>query len=369
MKGSFDSMLIVNIPHSSVNINDYSNFNLNKCEIDAEAKMLADLYTDELIENNSYTEILRSDISRLVVDTERFVDDSQEIAASYGMGVIYNKTHDGRILREKPSLEQREQLLNEYYYPYHQKLKEYVDENLFIYDKCLIIDLHSYSKISVPVNKTNTELPDICIGYTPYHFNQDILDLIISFCKDNHYTYALNTPFSGSIVPLEYYLKNRNIVSFMIEIHKSVYMDEKAYTKKNSFVIFKRQLQFLMEQLYHNFYEETQVNLIKKVYMIRQNLLKLYEKYGSAKNRNEAFDKCDNILKNSSFELINTENFLLLDEFKARAYRLKSIILFVVYMPDSESMIFPCNIEKNCPESLLKLSCILLEATDKIKMT
>ena len=359
-------MLIVNIPHSSTYVDDYSNFCLNKAEVDAEAKKLADLYTNELVEDSPYIKTLCSNISRLVVDTERFVDDTQEVAASYGMGVIYTKTHDGKTLRETPSLKQREHLLNQYYYPHHQKLKKYVDENLSRYNKCLILDLHSYSKISVPSNKINTALPDICIGYTPYHFNQSIFDTIISFCKDNNYTYAINTPFSGSIVPLEYYLKNANIASFMIEIKKSVYMDEETYVKKNSFTTLKKQLYLLIDKLYNNFYKEKTTNIIEKVYTVRQELLERYEKCGSVANKDDAFEKCHNILSNASFELINKENFLLIEDFNVRAYCLSTIVLFVVFMPDSKSMIFPCNIEKNCPESLLKLSCILLKTRNKI---
>ncbi len=247
-------MLVINIPHASIKIDDYSDFCLNKEEVDTEAKKLADLYTDEMIDDLPFVKKVCAATSRIVVDTERFTDDAQEIAAAYGMGVIYTKTHDAKTLREAPSPKKREELLNKYYYPHHQKLNQYVNDNLSKYGKCFILDLHSYSKISVRSDEENPFMPDICIGYSDYHFNQSILDIFISFCKEHGYSYALNTPFAGSIVPLEHYLKTPNVVSFMLEINKSVYMNNKTFSKKDTFTEFKKHLESLTKQLYSDFY-------------------------------------------------------------------------------------------------------------------
>jgi N-formylglutamate deformylase len=61
-------------------------------------------------------------VSRLVVDPERFADDSLEPMADRGMGVIYTKTAHGDVLRDEPDASSRAALLNEYYNPHHTKL-------------------------------------------------------------------------------------------------------------------------------------------------------------------------------------------------------------------------------------------------------
>ena len=70
--------LILHIPHSSLNIPDYSNFILSKNEVDAEAIRMSDLYTDELFEGKSEDYKIQADFCRIFCDVERFDDDAQE---------------------------------------------------------------------------------------------------------------------------------------------------------------------------------------------------------------------------------------------------------------------------------------------------
>ena len=39
-------------------------------------------------------------VSRLIIDPERFPDDLMETTSEVGMGVIYTRTSDGRVLRD-----------------------------------------------------------------------------------------------------------------------------------------------------------------------------------------------------------------------------------------------------------------------------
>lgn len=56
---------------------------------------------------------------------ERFSDDSQEIMAQFGMGVLYEKTDDGEHLRNLTS-ELRKHIHDNYYWKHHNQLKESV---------------------------------------------------------------------------------------------------------------------------------------------------------------------------------------------------------------------------------------------------
>jgi N-formylglutamate amidohydrolase len=46
---------------------------------------------------------------------------------------------------------------------------------------------------------------------------------------------AFNTPFSGTFVPIKYYQKDERVSSIMIEIKRSLYMNEATSEKIQSF--------------------------------------------------------------------------------------------------------------------------------------
>ena len=185
-------MITVNIPHSSIYIPKDVNFSIPDDIVQSEALLMADFFTDELIEDSNQIKTIKASVSRVVVDTERFVDDNQEVAARFGMGVIYTKTHDGKKLRSVPSDEEKEQLLQKFYYPHHHKLEQSVKQNLNRYNKALIIDLHSYPTIIDILGIKNKMAPDICIGFEKYHFNSKLTNIIVDFCKKNKFSYEFN---------------------------------------------------------------------------------------------------------------------------------------------------------------------------------
>ena len=59
-------------------------------------------------------------VSRLVVDSERFTDDSQEPMSHAGLGVTYTIGFLRQPLREQPTQGKRLELLKRYYIPHHQ---------------------------------------------------------------------------------------------------------------------------------------------------------------------------------------------------------------------------------------------------------
>ena len=46
------------------------------------------------------------------------------------------------------------------------------------------------------------------------------------------YSVAVDTPFSGALVPLSSYRKDHRILSVMIEVNRRLYMEEKSGKKK-----------------------------------------------------------------------------------------------------------------------------------------
>ena len=95
---------------------------------------------------------------------ERFSEDSQEPMSQVGMGVTYTRGSLRQPLREQPTQEKRQELLERYYIPHHQNLTEAVEESLFANDHCLIIDGHSFPALPLPYKLNQTAFrPDFLL--------------------------------------------------------------------------------------------------------------------------------------------------------------------------------------------------------------
>ena len=87
-----------------------------------------------------------------------------------GMGVTYTRGSLRQPLSELPSQGKRQELLERYYIPNHQKLTEAVEESLLVSDLCLIIDGHSFPALPLPYELEQTAFrPDFCLGTDDFH--------------------------------------------------------------------------------------------------------------------------------------------------------------------------------------------------------
>jgi N-formylglutamate deformylase len=74
---------------------------------------MTDHYTDELFvsTDNLSESALVFPVSRILVDPERFIDDSREIMSKKGMGSIYTHSHEGALIRKELTIKERLWLL------------------------------------------------------------------------------------------------------------------------------------------------------------------------------------------------------------------------------------------------------------------
>ena len=221
---------ILHIPHSSMTIplKERGRFILSDKALEHELLVMTDHFTDELfdLESSIATKVIFP-ISRLVVDAERFLDDQLEIMAKQGMGVLYTHGSEKQIIRESISSLARQEILSEWYIPHHQKLNEAVGKSLEHHDFCLVIDCHSFPGRPLPYELNQSmDRPDICIGTDDFHTPGWLVNAIGLVFKKSGFSVKINHPFAGSLVPSEYYLKNENVFSVMIEINRALYMDE-----------------------------------------------------------------------------------------------------------------------------------------------
>jgi N-formylglutamate amidohydrolase len=226
--------IILHIPHSSANIPLYEGYLIDSTVLDKEILRLTDWFTHDLFYSDE-DEMIVADFSRIFCDPERFTDDSQEVMAKYGMGVLYEKSDNGEEIRiVTPEL--KEKVLTSYYWKHHHKFSLAVKNQLDTNGKALIIDCHSYP--SKPLKRDldkNPKRPDFNIGTDSYHTPKELIDLSISFFKKAGYTLGIDWPYKGSIVPLEYYQKNKNVSTIMLEINRALYLNEPTNQKSETY--------------------------------------------------------------------------------------------------------------------------------------
>jgi N-formylglutamate amidohydrolase len=240
-----ESHILIHIPHSSLNIpsNMDDDYFLTKEELAKEAKIMADMFTDELFGNalNKYGGI-KLDVSRVFLDVERFRDDDLESMATIGMGLAYTKTSD---LKELRSLEYKKEILD-IYDEYHLAFEKLVEKKLAKHNKCLIIDCHSFPSKPLPFQQgQDYQGVQICIGVEDFHRDNNFVQKIKNKFNSSfkHYKVEENTPYKGSIVPTKYYANESRVKSVMIEINRSTYMDDRnTFTKNGNFENIKKVL-------------------------------------------------------------------------------------------------------------------------------
>ena len=227
--------IILHVPHASLHIPEKirSTILMDEQELELELLAMTDRYTDELFAVPG-ARMIKSPLSRLVVDMERFRSDENEVMASVGMGAVYERTAAGNKLRNL-SPEVRDALLTEYYDPYHKDFEEAVEACLARHNHCLILDCHSFPVRPLPYElDQDVNRPEICLGICDYHTPPELKDYSLKWLAE-YFTAAVNRPFAGTFVPNRYYRQDKRVSSIMIEVNRSLYMEEATGEKNAGF--------------------------------------------------------------------------------------------------------------------------------------
>ena len=222
---------IFHIPHSSTHIpKEYiGTFMISEKELYDEISIMCDTRTDEMIDSEDK---IVFPYSRILCDVERF-NSEQEIMNKVGMGVIYYKTHNLNPMRAKLPDKIYKELIG-FYDEHHKKLNDVCEEKLKDGD-VLFIDLHSYSNTPLRYELyKDKKRPNICLGIND-RFNEEILDKIISIVERFGYTYSINEPFSGCLLPSNY-IDDERVHGVMIEINKLIYSSVHDFEKVKDFL-------------------------------------------------------------------------------------------------------------------------------------
>lgn len=231
--------LIIHVPHSSTHIPNKTGYAIDYVELNSEILKLTDWYTDELFSNESDI-IIKAPFSRVFCDVERFVDDAEEVMSKCGMGVLYESLDDGNTMRTVTP-EFKKQVIREYYNPHHQTLSNAVDSQLVENGFCIIVDAHSFP--DYPLNRDlNKDLkrPDICIGTNSFHTPSELVNDSKEYFRQQGFSVEINSPYGGTLVPMKHYLKNKNVISIMLEINRKLYLCDRTNIKTEQFDSIKK---------------------------------------------------------------------------------------------------------------------------------
>jgi N-formylglutamate amidohydrolase len=220
--------VLVHLPHDSTLIppSATADFLLSPAELARESLRLTDTHTAALYaEGCAPGDFLRAPVSRLVVDVERFADDTREPCARVGMGATYVRTVDGRPLRTLTP-ERRAELMAAYYWPHHRALDAAATARLERFGRCVILDAHSYPTGPLPTRLAAGRSPEIGLGTEALHTSPELRRWAEHFFGAHGFDVGVDTPFSGAMVPDLYFGRDPRVQSLMIEVRRDLYMDE-----------------------------------------------------------------------------------------------------------------------------------------------
>ncbi len=118
-----------------------------------------------------------------------------------------------------------ERRLNQYYNPFHRKLRELLDETLQKFGKVLLWDCHSIRQ-HVPTIHPE-KFPDLILGDAGgTSASPGLIETALRNLEAGGYSLSHNHPFSGGYITRHYGCPGRDIHVLQLEMSKVVYMDD-----------------------------------------------------------------------------------------------------------------------------------------------
>lgn len=228
--GHPDSSVLLHVPHSSRRLpaEVRAGIVLDDAQLEAELEAITDARTDEIAAGAAEAAGVRpwvfvNRLSRLVVDPERFPDETEEMNA-VGMGVVYERTTQQVPLRH-PTDDERAALVAAWFTPYSEALAALVRERLAAVGRVCVLDVHSYPREALPYELHGAgPRPEVCLGTDAFHTPAPLVEAARA-AFDAALPAAeigLDSPFAGCYVPLDQYRETREVTGLMLELRRDV---------------------------------------------------------------------------------------------------------------------------------------------------
>lgn len=180
---SLKKYLLVHIPHSSLLIPSKCKKRLIK-NVRKENIFISDYLVDRLVSKKVRT--IKFRYSRMFCDVERF-NTEEEVMNKYGMGVVYSKDSnesDFIVLDE----EYKNNIISNYYNKHHDILNKEVSNIINMCNRCVLVDLHSFSELFIKKVFDKDDAPDICIGVENKYTSKLLVEQTINHFKKYNYS-------------------------------------------------------------------------------------------------------------------------------------------------------------------------------------
>jgi len=173
--------------------------------------------------------VFKNDVSRLVFDPDRLLPDEIEPMSRRGLGAVYRRDLHGMPLPSREDERVVRKLVEDHYRPYHHDLEELVDGMLRKFDRCWIIDAHTFPDIPRPYEKRTSRRPVVCLGFDDAHVPVDAVNWFIGnegriagiAPRTGQPLLHLNEPRAGSYVPQALRFKDPRVKSLSIAVNSA----------------------------------------------------------------------------------------------------------------------------------------------------
>lgn len=153
-----------------------------------------------------------------------------------GLGVIHRIVYPNKNIYDGLlSYEEGLERIKFVYDAYHKRLKQLVDRCVRKFGFCLLVDCHSMPSIICNIMNEEKTL-DFCLCTL---FDESCPTQMSEFLsralEAKNYRVEFNRPYAGAYIAFNYCQPRKNIYTLQLEINRSLYMNEKALSKKASF--------------------------------------------------------------------------------------------------------------------------------------
>lgn len=169
-----------------------------------------------------------------------------------GLGVIPRVVANGRaIYRGKISQLEAKTRLDAYWYPYHAKLQQLLDDAVQYHGQAVLIDCHSMPHEAVQgIARSGAKRPEVVLGD---RFGAaaagDVVDRIEAAFVEAGFVVSRNAPFAGAYVTQAYGRPTRGQHAVQVEIDRAIYMDESRVQRSAHFAEVQRTLRSVVAEI------------------------------------------------------------------------------------------------------------------------
>lgn len=219
---------VISIPHSGLYITKEMNDNL----IDNITLSNSDWYLKELysfLEELGFT-IVVNNVNRYTIDPNReLILNNGE---NYSSSLVYMKNTFSKDLYKNNIVDEEiNDRIEKFYKTYHSELKKQIDRKLKVFDKVILIDLHSFGK---------NIGADIVLGDDNHNtMSKDIFNCIKDNFKENGFIVSDNIPYKGGYIIRKYGSSNGKCESIQIELSYKKYIDDREFLEEELPIINK----------------------------------------------------------------------------------------------------------------------------------